>query len=84
MKKVIKVDENGLFLEDVILQECEIIPDSCIEAPCPDGFYKPKWDGVNWVEGLTQAEIDAIKNVPQEPTDEERISALEDALLYII
>lgn len=30
-----------------------------------------------WVEGLTQAEIDAIKNTPQPETPEQKISSLE-------
>lgn len=33
-----------------------------------------------WVEGLTQAEIDAIKNAPQKPSPEQRIAELEAKL----
>lgn len=57
---------TGLFIEDVLLGNIPTMEDGIsdpqyIEAPCPDGFYHPKWDGGKWVEGLSQAEIDAIK-----------------------
>lgn len=66
MKKVLKIDSNGFFIEDVILKDDEITPNDCIEIFCPDGFFKPRWNGSEWVEGLTQEEIEAIKNVPVE------------------
>ena len=75
MKFVRIIDENGLFVEDAFVEE---LTDKTIETPCPSGFYHPKWDGTKWVEGLTQAEIDAIKaSVVVEPTAEERIAQLE-------
>lgn len=64
MFKVIRVDSNGLFIEDVLLEEGQEIPQDCVSILVPDvGFYLPKWNGTIWVEGKTQAEIDAIKNV---------------------
>lgn len=88
MRKVLRIDSNGFFLEDVLLDDEEIIPSNCVEIQCPDGFYKPKWTGSEWIEGLTKEEIDTIKNQPQPKTEEEklriRISALEDALMQLI
>lgn len=69
MKKVIKIDETGLFIEDVLINENEEIPLDCIETPCPNGFYMPKWNGAKWVEGLTQEEIDELNNQPRELTE---------------
>jgi hypothetical protein len=60
MRKVIRIDETGMFIEDVILQNTDKTPDDCIEIPCPDGFYCPKLDGDKWVEGLTEAQISVI------------------------
>jgi len=62
------IDSNGLFVEDAFVNE---LTEFTIEIPVPDGFYKPKWDGSQWIEGLTQAEIDALKNVIIEPTEAE-------------
>lgn len=75
MRKVIKVDANGLFAEDVILPDNEPTPEGCIDIECPAGFYKPKWTGTAWVEGLTQDQIDAIQNAPTEPTEIELLQA---------
>ena len=69
------IGKNGLFIEDAFVDE---LTELTIETPCPNGFYHPKWDGEKWVEGKTQAEIDAIKaDIPAEPTPEERIADME-------
>ncbi len=70
------IDENGLFVEDAFVEE---LTGFTIEEPCPAGFYHPRWDGEKWVEGLTPAQIDAIKAqvTPAEPSMEERVQALE-------
>ena len=70
------IDSNGLFVCDDFVDE---LTDRTIETPCPDGFYLPKWDGTRWVEGGT-----APVPTPTEPTTEERIEALELALLEVI
>ena len=74
MKYVRKIDENGMFIEDTFVEE---LTEFTIETPCPQGFYKPKWNGTEWVEGMAQKEIDLLKNVVVEPTIEERLQALE-------
>ena len=63
-----------MFIEDAFVEE---ITEFTIETPCPEGFQIPKWNGTEWVEGMTQEEIDSLKNVVVEPTLEERLQALE-------
>lgn len=56
MKFYRKINDNGLFLEDVIV---ELIPTDekgtpdphYIVEPVPPGFYWPKWNGTEWIEG---------------------------------
>ena len=103
-----KVDDNGLFIEDCILDSIpnlietvtatdedgnvttEIVPvldadgntapdTHYIETPCPDGFYLPKWDGTQWIEGGT-----APIPTATEPTLEERTKVNEDAILALM
>lgn len=62
MKKVLRIDKQGFYIEDVILHDTELIQDDCVETHCPEGFYKPKWNGKEWVEGLTPEEIEEIQN----------------------
>lgn len=45
------------------------------------GFYKPKWNGNNWVESATQDYIDGLKLTPQ-PTDVEILQQQQADLIY--
>lgn len=87
-----KIDETGLFLEDVIVEEIPMITHEdeegnltlvpnplYIATPCEGGFYMPKWNGDIWVEGLTQQEIDDIKNQPIPVSLEEKVQQLQEA-----
>ena len=75
------IDDNGFFVEDAFVEE---LTDKTIQAQCPSGFYKPKWNGTAWAEGATQAEIDAVQSVVTEPTERERLEALEAAMLELV
>ena len=72
------IDETGMFIRDDFVEE---LTDLTIETPCEGGFYKPKWDGEKWVEGLTTDEINAIKNVEQPKSESEIIQDLQRQLL---
>lgn len=74
------IDENGMYLEDAFV---ETLTKTTIEEPCPSGFYHPKWNGEEWVEGLTAQEIEERKTEVG-VTPEERIAALETALLELV
>ena len=72
-----KIDKDGYFVEDIILQQPPIIeveskdldgkiitikqPDPTYIAEKPVGLYKPKWLDGKWVEGLTESEIQDLK-----------------------
>jgi len=84
------IDENGFFVCDSFVDE---LSKNTIKIPCPDGLYRPKWNGAKWVEGLTQAEIDTIKaSIPvdikaqaiQEIESATTISALKVAMLKYV
>jgi N-methylhydantoinase B/oxoprolinase/acetone carboxylase alpha subunit len=68
-KQVYRIDQDGYFIEPVLINEDEKIPADCVEVFPTSGMYKQKWNGTAWVEGLSQAEIDALKNVA-EPVSE--------------
>ncbi len=91
-----KVDpETGMFMADAALEDTPMLengePDPAyIATPVPPdaGFYHPRWDFAAdvWVEGLTPEEI-AARQAAQpapEPTPEERLAALEAAMLDMI
>lgn len=81
MKLYRKIDNEGFFIEDVILEEVPCVYDEegnkiydthYIDVEVPQGLYKPKWTGTEWVEGMTQEEINVIKNQEVEHTLEEK------------
>jgi len=70
MKRLLVFDENGDYIEDKIVednyepQENEFV--CSIDTVL--AFYKPKLVNGQVVEGLTQEEIDAVRNAVKEPT----------------
>ena len=76
------IDSNGFFVEDAFVEE---LTEFTIETPCPDGFYLPRWNGTQWVEGKTAEEIAAIKaGAKSEPTLEERVASTESAITALM
>jgi hypothetical protein len=82
--QVSRTDENGLYKEPVLLEEGQEVPINCIVDIVPEGLYLPKWDGTQWVEGLTLEAINRLKNTVLPPSQEDRIKSLEDALLMLM
>lgn len=79
MKKVLRIDIEGFFLEDIILEDDDdITPSDCVEIECPEGFYRPRWDGQRWIEGLTQEEIEELK---KQPIPKSKVEILEEEVL---
>lgn len=66
-----KIDNDGYFVEDVLLKEVpfhyddefnKIYNPNYISLEVPEGLYKPKWDGSKWVEGLLEEDINSLRN----------------------
>jgi hypothetical protein len=57
MRVVSKVDAQGNFVSDVLLEDGEATPQGCVEERPPEGFYSPRWTGTAWVEGKPEREI---------------------------
>lgn len=62
-----KVDSEGYFVEDVILNTEEGIPENVILDKPTVPFFKPKWDGEKWCEGATVEEIQQIQSKQSDP-----------------
>ena len=85
MKLFRKIDTTtGNFIEDClfeaqpVLEDGELDPQYIEEAPT-QGFYWPKWNGTEWVEGGV-----APEPTPPVPTEVERIVAMEEALDFLL
>jgi hypothetical protein len=55
VRAVAKIDGNGLFLEDVLIEDSAPIPQGCVPSRPPEGFHRPKWTGSAWVVGKPQS-----------------------------
>ena len=58
--KVMRVDKQGFFIEDVLIKEGQAVPVDCVANKVPEGLHLPKWDGMSWVEGKA---IDLVKEL---------------------
>lgn len=69
-------DLQGFFIRDDFTydEETEI----ALDVSPAQGLYKPKWNGTEWVEGMSEEEIQAIPQTPTEPTLEDRVATVEE------
>ena len=92
MKLFRKIDiTTGNFIEDVIFELHPTVLDAegntvldaqYVEEAPKQGFYLPRWNGTEWVEG-GQAP-DPVEPEPQAPSEAERIEMLENMLLLLM
>ena len=76
MKRIIDKETN-LFIRD----DFDYNPETEIglDVNPAQGFYWPKWNGTEWVEGGV-----APEPTPAVPTEVERIDAMEEALDFFL
>lgn len=78
-KQVYEIDELGFF-KNIKIKEfdnegncLESLAENIIITDLPQGFYKAKWNGNEWIDNITQEEIDELNNQPHELTETEMI-----------
>jgi hypothetical protein len=49
-------------------------------VPPAQSFYKRKWNGSSWIEGLSQTEINAILNAPKPETVQDKLDVMQKAI----
>ncbi len=86
MVAVIGNKSRVVLVKDAKIIETEPLQDNEILVPLGDynNFIKPVWDGTQWIESATQEEIDEYKNITSLPSTDERLEALELAMLNIV
>lgn len=79
LKQVYEIDEFG-HRKSILVKEfdehgncTEELAENIITVDIPQGLYRAKWAGTEWVEDMSQAEIDALNNQLQEPTEIEKL-----------
>lgn len=72
------IDNNGFVIGE---DEVEELTANTVQSVCPQGFYKPKWTGTEYVEGATQEYIDGLHGTTPQPTTEDKLEELATALV---
>jgi hypothetical protein len=80
MKQVFRFDANGFYMEPVILEDDQQVPSDCTENKPQDGLYKGQFLNGEWVESLTDEEINTIKNASHPPTEIDTLKANQDLI----
>lgn len=57
MKQFYEIDEQGYYIQPVILNAFDNVNGNCVELHPPHGLFKPKWTGAEWIEGKTEEEF---------------------------
>jgi hypothetical protein len=80
MKQVVRIDSAGFYVEPVILEDnVKEVPSDCVES-APPSLYKAKYVDGAWVEGASQAEIDALINAPQPVSELEQLKRNQELM----
>lgn len=88
-KEVFMIDDCGYIVDKYIADfdnlgnPIKILPENVVTVSLFNGLYRPRWTGTEWVEDMSQEEIDALNNQPQPVTHEQRISDLELLVLQL-
>jgi hypothetical protein len=83
-----KIDKDGYFIEDIILNEQPFITQEIdgVETQVPhphyiitkpEGLYRPRFVDGEWVEGLTDSEIETLKKPQRMAEIQARLHVLD-------
>lgn len=85
--QAIEIDPlNGDFIADIPQHPADQVGPEyphIVTTLCPGGFYTPRWDGTQWVEGKPQAELDeTIREGKRQAIDSLREAKIANGLVY--
>lgn len=85
-KQIYEVDKSG-HIKEIHLKEfnengecIDELAENMIQIRPPNGLYRPRLIGIEWVEDMTQEEIEELYNYVKEPSENE---ILQDYILDI-
>jgi hypothetical protein len=84
MRHVYRYDENGIYIEPVELKDDENIPVNCTEVKPMGSFFRGKFENGQWIESLTQSEIDELVNAPKPVTELDELKKQQTDLVFTL
>lgn len=83
MKQIFIFDESGEIFDVEIVSDSYKLKENEMDAKdVPNGLYKPVLESGSVVEGLTQSEIDDIRNQPQPKSEVRQLKEQQANLVY--
>lgn len=84
---VIEIDEKNIAITSRLESDDYKLKVNELDASkVPDfnenPFYKKQWDGQRWVEGATQEEINALKNIPRPHSELDELKKQQADLVF--
>lgn len=76
MKQVYRFNDQGQYIEPVVIADNVPIPASCTDKPLPQPNWKPVFKNGAWVETATADERNPPAPAPQ-PSVEEKLAQME-------
>jgi hypothetical protein len=64
MKQVYKYDNNGNYIEPLLIEDGHNLPNNCTDKEPPQPNWKPVFNGTKWIETITQEELNALQKQP--------------------
>ncbi len=90
MKQIYLYDDDKMFIGTELIEETAentvdnaqyILPENATFQKPQDGLYKAKFDGENWLETITETELQKLNRNASIFTNTERLDALEGAIV---
>lgn len=73
---VYELNDNNTIKERYVMEEKEAKEKGFVIKELPQGMYKPKWNGSEWVECATEEYIKSLyKRNEIEPSEQEKLNA---------
>lgn len=89
LKQIYEIDENG-YIKKIHVAEfdkegnpTEELAGSIVIIDPPNGLYRAKWTGTEWIEDMTQEEIDESNSQPRKLTQEDYLLNMDFRLSMI-
>lgn len=83
MRQVYRIDEQGYFVEPVILRDDEQILEDCTVLELPEGLFRARFVNGEWVEDATSEEIEELTRVPERQPSEVELLQRDNATLLM-
>lgn len=79
MDIVCRIDKDGFFVGDVLLENGEAMDADCV-AVQPVGIHSPRWNGSEWIESASPDVLSSVKFGNQNSVVLEEVLALEQSV----